>query len=64
MAKPAIAYAFTSYKADYPQLQLEVDDEKANQLGVNVKISCQPCRLTLVLRKLQTLTALVNTTVW
>ncbi|WDF56460.1 efflux RND transporter permease subunit [Mucilaginibacter sp. KACC 22063] len=37
MAKPAIAYAFTSYKADYPQLQLEVDDEKANQLGVNVK---------------------------
>ncbi|WP_295718684.1 efflux RND transporter permease subunit [Mucilaginibacter sp.] len=37
MAKPAIAYAFTSYKADYPQLQLEVDDEKASQLGVNVK---------------------------
>ena len=37
MAKPAIAYAFTSYKADYPQLQLEVDDDKANQLGVSVK---------------------------
>jgi HAE1 family hydrophobic/amphiphilic exporter-1 len=37
MQKPAIAYAFTSYKADYPQLQLEIDDEKANQLGVNVK---------------------------
>ena len=37
MAKPAIAYAFTSFKADYPQLQLDVDDEKANQLGVNVK---------------------------
>jgi HAE1 family hydrophobic/amphiphilic exporter-1 len=37
MKKPAIAYAFTSFKADYPQLQLEVDDEKANQLGVNVK---------------------------
>jgi hydrophobe/amphiphile efflux-1 (HAE1) family protein len=37
MQKPAIAFAFTSYKADYPQLQLEVDDEKANQLGVNVK---------------------------
>ncbi|MES2276511.1 MAG: efflux RND transporter permease subunit [Bacteroidota bacterium] len=37
MAKPAIAYAFTSFKADYPQLQLEVDDDKANQLGVNVK---------------------------
>src|ERR1700754_940829 len=37
MAKPAIAFAFTSYKADYPQLQLEVDDEKANQLGVSVK---------------------------
>jgi HAE1 family hydrophobic/amphiphilic exporter-1 len=37
MAKPAIAFAFTSYKADYPQLQLEVDDEKADQLGVSVK---------------------------
>ena len=37
MQKPAIAYAFTSFKADYPQLQLEVDDQKANQLGVNVK---------------------------
>lgn len=37
MQKPAIAYAFTSFKADYPQLQLEVDDDKANQLGVSVK---------------------------
>ena len=37
MTKPAIAYAFTSFKADYPQLQLEVDDEKANQLGVSVR---------------------------
>ncbi|WP_158827586.1 efflux RND transporter permease subunit [Mucilaginibacter lacusdianchii] len=37
MQKPAIAYAFTSFKADYPQLQLEVNDEKANQLGVNVR---------------------------
>jgi len=37
MQKPAIAYAFTSFKADYPQLQLEVNDDKANQLGVNVK---------------------------
>jgi len=37
MAKPAISYAFTSFKADYPQLQLEINDDKANQLGVNVK---------------------------
>lgn len=37
MKKPAIAFAFTSFKADYPQLQLEVDDDKANQLGVSVK---------------------------
>jgi HAE1 family hydrophobic/amphiphilic exporter-1 len=37
MQKKEIAYAFTSYKADYPQLQLEIDDQKANQLGVNVK---------------------------
>ena len=37
MKKPAVAYAFTSFKADYPQLQLEVNDDKANQLGVSVK---------------------------
>ncbi|MCD0489266.1 efflux RND transporter permease subunit [Pedobacter sp. MC2016-14] len=37
MQRKEIAYAFTSFKADYPQLQLEVNDEKANQLGVNVK---------------------------
>jgi HAE1 family hydrophobic/amphiphilic exporter-1 len=37
MAKPAIAFAFTSYRANYPQLQLDIDDEKANQLGVSVK---------------------------
>lgn len=37
MMKKEIAFAFTSFKADYPQLQLEIDDDKANQLGVNVK---------------------------
>lgn len=37
MQKKEIAYAFTTFKADYPQFQLEVDDDKANQLGVNVK---------------------------
>ena len=37
MKRKEIAVAFTSFKADYPQLQLEVDDNKANQLGVNVK---------------------------
>jgi len=37
MQKPAISFAFTSYKADYPQLQLEVNEDKAAQLGVNVK---------------------------
>ncbi|MCW3108870.1 MAG: hydrophobe/amphiphile efflux family transporter [Segetibacter sp.] len=37
MKRPEIAVAFTSFKADYPQLNLEVDDVKAEQLGVNVK---------------------------
>jgi len=32
-----IGYAFTSFRADYPQLQLEIDEEKANQLGVPVR---------------------------
>ncbi|RZK80174.1 MAG: efflux RND transporter permease subunit [Pedobacter sp.] len=37
MKRPEIAVAFTSFKADYPQLQLEINDEKADQLGVSVK---------------------------
>jgi HAE1 family hydrophobic/amphiphilic exporter-1 len=37
MQKKEIAYAFTSFKADYPQLQLEINDDKADQLGVSVK---------------------------
>lgn len=34
---PSVGMAFTSFKADYPQYQIEVDDDKADQLGVRVK---------------------------
>ncbi|MEA5257847.1 efflux RND transporter permease subunit [Arcicella aquatica] len=37
MKRPEIAFAFTAFKADYPQYDMEVDDVKAEQLGVNVK---------------------------
>ena len=37
MKRPEIAFAFTSFKADYPQLQLDINDEKADQLGVKVR---------------------------
>lgn len=37
MKRPEIAVAFTSFKADYPQLEMEVDDIKAEQLGVSVR---------------------------
>jgi HAE1 family hydrophobic/amphiphilic exporter-1 len=37
MKRPEIAMAFTSFRSDYPQLELQVDDEKADQLGVPVK---------------------------
>ncbi|NQX56834.1 efflux RND transporter permease subunit [Pedobacter panaciterrae] len=37
MKRPEIGVAFTSFKADYPQLQMEINDDKAGQLGVNVK---------------------------
>lgn len=35
MKRKEIAVAFTAFKADYPQLELQIDDEKANQLGVS-----------------------------
>ncbi|MGV3697497.1 efflux RND transporter permease subunit [Flavobacterium sp.] len=37
MKRPEIAFAFTSFKADYPQIEMEVDDVKAEQLGVSVR---------------------------
>lgn len=37
MKRKEIAFAFTAFKADYPQLEMEVDNEKAEQLGVSVK---------------------------
>ena len=37
MKRPEIAVAFTSFKADYPQYDMEVDDVKAEQLGVSTR---------------------------
>jgi HAE1 family hydrophobic/amphiphilic exporter-1 len=37
MKRKEIAVAFTSFKSDYPQLEMEVDDVKAKQLGVSVR---------------------------
>ncbi len=37
MQRPEIAVAFTTFKADYPQYDLEVDEIKAAQLQVEVK---------------------------
>ncbi len=37
MKRKEIAVAFTSFKSDYPQLEMEVDNAKARQLGVNVR---------------------------
>ncbi|AHJ95385.1 efflux RND transporter permease subunit [Hymenobacter swuensis] len=41
MKQPAIGVAFTSFRADYPQLEAEVDEVKAAQLGVSVKAVLQ-----------------------
>lgn len=37
MQQKEIAVAYTTFKNDYPQFELEVDQVKAKQLGVNVK---------------------------
>jgi len=37
MKRPEIAVAFSSFQANYPQYELEVDDEKADQLSVSTK---------------------------
>jgi HAE1 family hydrophobic/amphiphilic exporter-1 len=33
----AVGAAFTTFRADYPQYQIEIDDDRAAQLGVNVR---------------------------
>jgi len=37
MKRKEIAVAFTSFKSDYPQLEMQVDEVKAKQLGVSVR---------------------------
>lgn len=36
MATPGVAYAYTMFRTDYPQLELEVDEDKAKQMQVSV----------------------------
>lgn len=36
MQTPGVAFAYTMFRADFPQLELEVDEDKAKQLGVGV----------------------------
>ena len=36
MKQPGVDYAYTIFRADYPQLELEVDEDKASQMGVDV----------------------------
>ena len=37
MKRPEIGFAFTTFKTSFPQYELEVDNVKAGQLGVNVQ---------------------------
>lgn len=37
MQQPGVQYAYTTFRADYPQLELEVDEDKARQMGVSVR---------------------------
>lgn len=41
MERPEIQVAFTTFRADYPQYELEVDDMKAEQLGVSTRAILQ-----------------------
>ncbi|REG99458.1 efflux RND transporter permease subunit [Flavobacterium aquicola] len=37
MQQEGVQYAYTTFRADFPQLELEVDEEKARQMGVSVR---------------------------
>lgn len=36
MQIPEVAFAYTMFRADYPQMELEVNEDKAKQLGVSI----------------------------
>lgn len=36
MQLPGVQYAYTSFRADYPQLEMSVDEDKARQMGVSI----------------------------
>lgn len=36
MQQPGIQFAYTTFRTDYPQLELEVDEDKAQQMGVEI----------------------------
>ncbi|ASW73542.1 multidrug transporter AcrB [Chryseobacterium piperi] len=36
MQTPEVAFAYTMFRADYPQMELEVNEDKAKQLGVSI----------------------------
>lgn len=37
MQQPGVQYAYTTFRADYPQLELEIDEDKAKQMGVSIR---------------------------
>jgi len=37
MQQPGVQYVYTTFRADYPQLELEVDEDKAKQMGVSIR---------------------------
>jgi hydrophobe/amphiphile efflux-1 (HAE1) family protein len=36
MQQPGVQYAYTTFRADFPQFELEVDEDKASQMGLSV----------------------------
>lgn len=36
MQQPGVQFAYTTFRTDYPQLELEVDEDKAQQMGVEI----------------------------
>lgn len=36
MQVPGVQFAYTTFRTDYPQMELEVDEDKAKQIGVSV----------------------------
>jgi multidrug efflux pump subunit AcrB len=62
MKRPEIMYAFTTFNTGNRNTKLNIDEDRAKQLGVSINEICKPCKYIMAVTRQAILTALVSNT--